>query len=531
MADGQITISKELFNPAFFVLQHHMEDPNIRYIYLYGGSSAAKTYSLCQRIVIDVMTKGYNVLVTRKFSSDMEDSIYADIKNIILAEPKDGGLDQGHQFEILTKKITCKKNGAFIRFRGMDEPHKIQGISQFRYVVLEEFYQYDEIDNKVARKRLRGAPNQKLIYTWNPIDELSWQKQKLIDKEKWVEYNPVFFDENGKSRTIDDMTGVKDSMIAQHQINVKGNAVLLRTNYLDNWYIVGHPNYRDLGLDKDNGGYGYVDQHVIDDMEQDKVTDWDTYYVYGLGHWGRVNRGGEFYKTFDEKRTVFKYNFQDFDELLPFHISVDENVNPYLSLTVWQASGKKAWTIAEFAMENPKNTLRDLANAFASQFIAYTKSLVYIYGDSTSIKEDTKLEKGENFYKIFRTLLEGHGFRTRMRVPRKNPGQIVRGQFLNQIFSEFSYKDIDLKIGAHCEKTIQDIKYLKEAQDGRKFKEKVTDTVTKVRYEKFGHLSDTMDYFVCEYFKEEFRDFQTGKWRREPKIIERLSKSLKANHY
>ena len=507
-----------------------MADHAIRYIYLFGGSSAAKTYSLCQRIVIDVMTKGYNVLVTRKFSSDMEDSIYADIKNVIRAEPKDGGLNLGDRFEILSKKITCKQNGCFIRFRGMDEPHKIQGISQFQYVVMEEFSQYDEIDNKVARKRLRGSPGQKLIYTWNPIDEMMWQKKNLIDKETWAKCSPVFLDSK-KVKSLDDMTGVKDSMIASHKINESGNAIYLRTNYLDNWYIVGHPNYRDKGIDKDSGGYGFRDEHVVTDMEWDRINDYDTYYVYGLGNWGRVNRGGEFYKTFDQKRSTFKYDYGTFNEKLPFHISVDENVNPYLSLTVYQAEGHRAWAIAEFAMKNPKNTLGDLAAAFASQFSAYTRSTIYIYGDATSIKQDTKLEKGENFYKIFRTLLEHYGFHTKMRVPRRNPGQIVRGQFLNQIFSEFSYKNINLRIGSHCEKLIEDIKYLKEAQDGKKSKEKVTDPITKVRYEKFGHLSDTLDYFVCEYFKDEFRDFQTGKWRRPPKIVERIPKSQKANHY
>lgn len=515
-----------------------MHDPTIRYIYLFGGSSAAKTYSLCQRIILDCLVSGYNTLVTRKFSSDMEDSIYADIKNIILAGPRDGGLDLSQHFTVLTKKITCKDNGAYIRFRGMDEPHKIQGISQFRFVVMEEFSQYDEIDNKVARKRLRGLPNQKLIYTWNPIDELMWQKTNLIDNEL-ITVNKLGWLDCSPFPNIDISTGVDNCMIAEHNINEAGNAVYLRTNYLDNWYIVGHPNFPPNqknpkpkeNKDKDHGGYGYRDEHVITDMEWDKLNDWDTYFVFGLGNWGRVARGGEFYKAFDEKRALMQWAPKDFKVLLPIHISVDENVNPYLSLSIYQAEGKSTWQIDEITMRNPKNTLRHLAGEFASRYGAFTRQTVYIYGDATSIKQDTKLEKGENFYKIFRTLLEQYGFRIKMRVPRSNPGQIVRGLFLNQIFSKMSYEEIDFKINSSCTLTIQDIKYLKEAQDGKKFKEKVTDKETKVRYEKFGHLSDTMDYFICQYYRAEFTHFQKGKWSIAPRIVPRKKISERSNFY
>jgi hypothetical protein len=523
MAEQQtIEIKKELFSPAFFLLEHHMADPSIRYIYLFGGSSASKTYSLVQRIVIDCLTKGYNALITRKFSSDMEDSIYADFKAVITEEPREGGLDMRDRFDILHKKITCKDNGAYIRFRGMDEPTKIQGISRFRYVVMEEFSQYDERDNKVARKRLRGLPNQKIIYIWNPIDELMWQKTNLIDLENWVGCSMF--------PNVDSKTGVKDSMIAEHKISESGNAIYMRTNYLDNWYIVGHPHYPP-NKDREHGGYGYRDEHVITDMEYDRLNDVDTYWVFGLGNWGRVNRGGEYYKAFEENRTLIPWSVKDFDIFLPIHISVDENVNPYLSMTIYQAEGKKSWQIDEITMKHPNNTLRALAAQFASRYAAYTKQPIFIYGDATSIKQDTKLEKGENFFKLLRSYLEHHGFKTKMRVPRSNPGQIIRGQFINQLLSKHSYEDINFKINSACTFSIRDLKYLKEAPDGKKFKEKVTEKATGIRYEKFGHLSDTMDYFICQYYKIEFQDFQKGKWSRAPKIILKKKMSERLGYY
>lgn len=526
-----IDISPEFFNPLFWILRHHMLDPAIRYIYIFGGASATKTYTVCQIYVLFVMELGWNILITRKYSSDMEDSIYADVKKIITELPEDGGFDFEDRFEILTKKITCKDNGAFIRFRGMDDSEKIHGISTFRILLMEEFFQYEMKDNKTARKRLRGIPNQKLMYIWNPIDELSWQKKKLLDKETWRDCS-VF-------PNIDDSTGVKDSMIAEHKINDKGNAIYIRTNYMDNWYIVGHPKFPpnqenpnpEVNMDIHHGGFGYRDVHVIADMEEDKIEDPDTYRVFGEGHWGRVNRGGEFYKSFVEKRTLFTWGIGDLNEHLAFHVSIDENVNPYLSMTVYQASGKSSWLIDEFTMKNPSNTVSALAKEFATRFGAWTRMHVFIYGDATSVKEDTKMEKGENFYTLLRTELDGHGFKTTLRVPRQNPGQIARGQFINQVFSKHGFEDMDFRISSNCTETIQDLKYLKEAQDGKKFKEKTTDKETKVRYEIYGHLSDSMDYFLCTYYSAEFHKFQKGKWGQVVKVIERRPKSELSNHY
>lgn len=516
----QVAIQKELFNPAFWLLRHHMDDPTIRYIYIFGGSSAAKTYSLCQQIILNCLTKGENTLVTRKISSDLLDSIYADVKGIINAPTSEGGLELGDYFLCQQNIIKCKENGAYIRFRGMDDSEKVKGITRFTYVIMEEFSQYDEEDNKQLRKRLRGMKNQKVIYIWNPIDELMWQKTNLIDYEDWVDVSmyPHIDTLTGVTNQYEGMPG---SGIAESKINIGGNAIYLRTNYLDNWYITGHPD----------GKHGFYDPHVMDDMAWTKKNDFAYYYVYGLGHWGRADRGGEYYKNFDDKRHLIEASEIGINDQLPFHISIDENVNPYLSMSVYQASGKSSWLIDEFAMKHPENTIFGMVKAFASRYSAWTKMPIFIYGDATSQKEDTKLEKGENFFKILAAELESYGFRTTLRVPRQNPGQILRGAFINQFLSKRGYEDIDFQISNDAVETIKDFLYLKEAADGKKFKEKVRHKVTKIPYEKYGHLSDSVDYFVCRYYQKEFDEFCRGKRSRPAKIIERIPISKRSNHY
>ena len=69
-------------------------------------------------------------------------------------------------------------------------------------------------------------------------------------------------------------------------------------------------------------------------------------------------------------------------------------------------------------LETPRNTLSYLCADFLKKYGKH-ESGVYIYGDSTSKKQDTKLEKGYNFY----TIIEGKlaNLNPIRRVPSKNP--------------------------------------------------------------------------------------------------------------
>jgi hypothetical protein len=55
--------------------------------------------------------------------------------------------------------------------------------------------------------------------------------------------------------------------------------------------------------------------------------------------------------------------------------------------------------------------------------------------------------------------------------------------------------------------TIDEYMNVKEASDGGKHKEKVRDKVTGISYEPYGHISDANDYFLCEFFWEEYQSF------------------------
>lgn len=223
------------------------------------------------------------------------------------------------------------------------------------------------------------------------------------------------------------------------------------------------------------------------------------------GDWYAVPQtGGEFYKDFKHDKHVVQNAAYDPD--LALHISLDENVNPYLACTIWQLNGKKATQIDEITMANPRNTLHDTCKEFAKRYHGHRSGL-FIYGDATSKKQDTKLEKGYNFFKLAVQYLKE--FHPVLRVPKANPSVIMRGNFLNTVFrSEFD--NIEIRISDICSNSILDLQMLKEDSDGKKKKQLIIDPLTRVSYQQYGHCSDTLDYLICEAYKDSFTKYQKG---------------------
>lgn len=468
----------KIFNNIYWHLKAAFENPLIRFVWCYGGSSAAKTYSTVQLIVVGMLeNKDENTMVLRKYAVDIKDSIYSDFTGII----KGWGLED--HFVIQQNYIMCKLTGSYVRFRGLDDSEKIKGLANFKRVVLEEISQFEETDLKQIRKRLRGKPGQQIIGIFNPVSEEHWIKKKIFDLEDLIEV---------------------DSDIAQIQVNEKGNLIILRTNYLDNKYIVGDWAVNAAGELVQVGGF--VDQHTIDDFEKDKINDYEYYRIYGLGFWGKLRTGAEFWKKF---KAAVHVNKIDWNKDLPISLSWDENVNPYLTCEVWQISGKHAQQIDEIFLEDPRNRVKDVCAEFMRKFPVHDVAGMFLYGDKTSVKEDTKLEKGENFF----TEIEKHlkSYHPTLRLQSKNPSVKQSGGFINEIYEGESASGITIGIHERCKKSIYDYQYAIEDSDGTILKKKVKNKVTGVSYEEFGHASDAKRYIITTAFANDYNTYLNKK--------------------
>lgn len=461
-----IEFEEGTFNQIYYELDEAITDDSVRFIFVYGGSSSSKTFSYVQRTIIYMLEgEKNNSLIFRKFSTDIEGSIFQDFKNIIA----DWGLTE--YFKIQKHYIECKLTDSYVRFKGLDDSEKIKGLSGIKKICLEEFSQFDHADFKQVKKRLRGQTGQQIIGIFNPVSEMSFIKTEIFDNEVFTE---------------------KPSSIQSKQINATGDTVVLRTCYLDNIWIVG-----------DGNGGGFIDTHVIADFERDKQKDINYYNIYALGHWGKLRTGGEFLKQFKSEKHVSNYHY---DETLPIHVVFDENVLPYLTCNVFQLQNGFLRQIDEIMLKDPMNTLKDTCEEFMKRYGSNRMGL-FVYGDATSKKSDTKLQKGQNFY----MLIKGYFAKMKpvFRVPRANPSVVMSRNFVNDILAG-EIESIKLGFDAKCRNSINDYQYCTEDEEGKVNKKTIRDKDTGQSYQEYGHATDCLRYIITGMFVNEYKKFMKG---------------------
>lgn len=461
-----IEFEEGVFNEIYHEISAAYDNEDIRFIFIYGGSSSSKTYSVVQRIVNFMMEdSGNNSLIFRKFSTDIDNSIFQDFKNII----SDWGLND--YFKIQKHYVECKLTGSFTVFKGLDDSEKIKGLSGFKKIIMEEFNQFDLADFKQAKKRLRGMTGQQIIGIFNPVSEMSFIKTEIFDNEIFKEL---------------------PTKIQSKQVNATGDTLILRTCYLDNIWIVG-----------DGNGGGFIDKHVIADFERDKINDINYYNIYALGMWGKLRTGGEFLKQFKTEKHVDNYPY---NPELPIHVTFDENVLPYLTCNVFQLENGLLRQIDEIMLKDPLNTLKDTCEEFMKRYGGNRQGL-FVYGDATSKKKDTKLQKGQNFY----SLIKGYfsAMKPHFRVPLANPSVIMSRRFVNDILAG-EIEGVTLGIDSKCRNSINDYQYCTEDEEGKVNKKVIRDKVSGLSWQEYGHACDTLRYITTAVFLEKYKKFIRG---------------------
>lgn len=242
--------------------------------------------------------------------------------------------------------------------------------------------------------------------------------------------------------------------------------------------------------------------------------------VFVEGNWNiQLKTGGEFYKCFEIEKHIRPVRYIP---ELPLHISWDDNVNPYLPCGVFQIEGKELRMIDEITGITPNNTVRSVCQEFVRLYPAHSSGL-FIYGDATANKEDTKLEKGYNFFRLIMDNLKD--YKPINRVLASNPSVVMRGSWINTVL-EKNIGGLTFVIGENCKTAINDFILLKEDSEGKKFKEMANDPNTKARFQVVGHFTDLFDYIACSAFANEFLNYQRGGSVRVPTIGKNISKNV-----
>ena len=435
-----------------------------RYIILYGSRGSSKSDYVAKQLILNCLThKYFKCILYRKTYNTIQESSFENIKQTIISL----GLESLFKFNINPLSIRCVNGNRFLA-RGGDEPGKIKSIKDPTCVWYEEDIP-DETDFATISLSIRSGKADVLqeFFTINPEIE-----GDFTDNWFWKRF---FKDKNDLS------------FQTTTSIEVEGREVIYSAT-------VHHSVYQDNK---------WLPDAVKAQIEAYKFTNPYLYSVYAKGLWTMKQTGGNFYKMFKRSSNTgdVKYNKE-----LPLHISFDFNVNPYITLTIWQIVDKTAMQVDEICTPTPNNKTNKLCQAFKNKY-RYHDAGLFVYGDPSGIAEDTRLESGYNDYSII--MGELREFKPSKRVFGSAPAVVMRGNWINEVF-DHNEGGLTFIIGNNCTNSIADYMYLKEASDGTKAKLKEKNKDTNVTFERYGHCSDANDYFLCWAFLSEFNQYKRG---------------------
>ena len=500
-------LERELFSPNAFWLWRYTLDKSVRFIVLYGGSSSGKSFSVAQFFAILAFYEGCNMLVMRKVGASIEKTIYADFRAAI------NGIDGLAECCRFKQNSIVFNDGGKIDFSGLDDPEKIKGISQYKRVFLDELSEYDETDFKQIRLRLRGQEGQQIVAAFNPISEEHWIKKKWFDRETWHDIPMALT--IGNETLPQELCAVKSVRMNSEKMILNPNTgeydrhapdtIVIQSTYLNNFWVVGSPD----------GKYGYYDQQAIATFENDRINDPDYYQVYALGEWGHIRTGAEFFPSFSHGVVCgrFKYNPE-----LPIHISMDSNVLPYVTATFFQKEYKpddvqQVTQIDELPIESPNNSARKAAKVIAKRLKEYGYSdKVYLHGDASGKAANTIDCENRSFFDLVIDELERDGFVVVDNIGKRNPSVATTGEFINAVW-DGRVPGVSIRIDDDCTVSIDDYQAVQKDENGAIAKQKVTNPVTKQKYEAHGHVSDCLRYIAHDLLRQQYTDFSMGRKR------------------
>jgi len=374
-----IVYDRYWFNPVYYHIEKYIHYPEIRYIFVYGGKSSSKTFSIVQLFEILVLEQGIGVAAFRRELTRMKDSIRKDaITNL-----RNFNIDSA--YEILEYELRCNKypkDQALFRMKGMEDENAVKGIAGFKYALLDELDHFEVKLFRQANASFRGVPEQKLFATWNPISEDHWIKKEWIDKREWIDLDRAAYPVGHKLHNVSKLSN--HSSIRRSK---DGSAILIKTNFFDNKWVFGG---------EDNGvSYGVVDENLIKLYASYEEEDPEFYRVNVLGEWGTIQAENPFVRNLNYNTQVGLCNYL-YKKNLPVYCTLD--FNEKWTALIKQIQGDKIYYFKCFH-DYPENIMEQIA-------LEYGHYEMYFTGDfaGNSNNQYTNDNSKKTAWKLARTL-------------------------------------------------------------------------------------------------------------------------------
>lgn len=479
MAEIKVNIKKDVF---LGVYRHLLEDSREWDIdFLYGGRDSGKSRHIAMQLVLDCMgLKYFRCVLCRKVANTVKESQWQLIKDVVEL----WGLSEFFDFKVNPLEIVCKNGNKFI-CRGLDEPARLKSISNPSHCWVEEGNQINAEDFVTILTTLRYNGGQtKTWFSFNPECEENYT-------EFWL-YQEFF-------AHTSDLTWTHIQQIELPN----GDKLAYRTR-------ATHSTYRD-------NPYCSPQRQALYESYKNSKNNQYWYQTYTLGLWGYRRTGGAFWKCFDEVKHVD--DFEPIDS--SFHVVVDNNVVPYVTVDFWQVDVKKkeVLQVHELNCEAPNNTAAKAARQAAKYLKERKQETIYLYGDPSANAKSTVDDEGRSFFDKFISELRVNGITAVNRVGRSHPGVARSAEFINEIYESELY-GWKIKIERGCRKSTEDYLMVKEDKDGTMMKKREVNKETKQSFERYGHHSDCKRYFLTTVLAEEFIKYKSRN-RRMPLSISR----------
>jgi phage terminase large subunit len=430
---------------------------------LYGSYGSGKSVFIVDRLITHAIEdKYFRCYFGRKIFDSVRGSVFKTITDRI----KERNLSHLFNFSDApngSMNIVCKANGnEFIPF-GANNPDSLKSIKDPSHFFCEEFDYFSLQDFRFIYTRLRTTKAYTQFYG-------AFNTDKLYTGH-WI--RNTFFEGEFKDKCFK-----------------------LLTTFRDN-YLIDQEDYLEKLKIASGGSYAVLD-------------------AIANGAMGVIRTGEEYWKSFDESKHVKPVKV---DLKTTIHVSLDENVNPYVTQSIWQISmsEQQIKQVHELLSRTPNNN----APKAAREMVQWLKSInyqdvVYIYGDPSAGKRSTIDENNASFYDKYISELREAGFTVVSRVGRSAPQVALSGAFINDIY-ENNHGGWSIIIGDHCFTSIQDYIVVKEDREGKMAKPKEKDKESAITYEPYGHISDSKRYFITTILKDLFDKYKAKGKKFAPK--------------
>lgn len=452
--DSMLIMGAVPVNEIFFPLWRNTNPMNL----LYGSYGSGKSVFIVDELIRGCIESPYfRCYFGRKVLDTVRGTVHKTITDRI-KETKKQKLFHFSDKPNGSMNIICEKNGnEFIPF-GANDSQSLKSIKDPTHFFCEELDQFTFDDFGFIYSRLRTEKAITQFYGAFNTDR--------VYQSHWI--RKVMFDGEYKDQ-----------------------AFRLKANYYDNVFINRDDYESKLRLIA-NG-------------------DIAKFNAIANGEWGMIRTGYEFWKQFDETKHVRFVKIEN----TTMHVSLDDNVNPYVTVSCWQIlmDKKLIRQVHEIPSESPENNAPKAAKKLADWLhsIDY-KDVVFIYGDPSASKRSTVDPNNSSFYDKFIEVLRREGFTVVNRVAKSAPEVALSASFINEIY-ERNLEGWTIEIHERCFRSIEDYLLVKEDAEGKMLKEKVKDEKSGITYEPHGHFSDAKRYFIIKILEREFNNYKAKRRR------------------